>query len=433
MRPDDRGPGFDEPVDGGLDLPFDADLEALHAELDAAGTQARGALHGRTQPTRVFGNDLRARLVGSFAAPAAPALGPDVALPRPHPRGDRLRPELVTPGETWAPTPLEPRIVRRTPTVMPRARWALAAAATLVVVVVAGALGARFDWLIPAPTADASAPPASALPATPKPTPATTAAPILSIESPGATPVPTPEPTSEPDPTATPRPEPTKPPRPTATPKPEPTKPPIGPLDLAAEACPGGVVLDWTKPSTAVNHYHLLRSLVGDFPPTYPAGGTTEIDSATSWSAGTTDGFDATIGGGKTATYRAFAFDDADEVLAASSSRTVSTIDRIDIGPLGVVEDGPGSITVSWSAASVSAGCFTYGKLVASETDPDPSYLEGSPYLAAIGDPAATSVALEGLEPGAEVWMRYEIIRVTSLGKFVVASSDVRQVTYPGP
>jgi hypothetical protein len=42
-------------------------------------------------------------------------------------------------------------------------------------------------------------------------------------------------------------------------------------------------------------------------------------------------------------------------------------------------------------------------------------------------------VTLEGLDPGTTVWMRYEIIRVTSLGKFVVASSDVKQVTYPGP
>jgi hypothetical protein len=29
--------------------------------------------------------------------------------------------------------------------------------------------------------------------------------------------------------------------------------------------------------------------------------------------------------------------------------------------------------------------------------------------------------------------MRYEIIRVTSLGTFVVAISDVKQVLYPGP
>jgi hypothetical protein len=420
-------------MDGGLDLPFDADLEALDAELDAAGTQARRALHGRTQPTRVFGNDLRARLLGSLVAPSAPALGPDVALPRQLPRGDRLRPELVTPGEAWAPTPLEPRIARRTPTVLPRTRWAFAAAATLTVAVVAGALGARFDWLFPSPTADPSAPPATIGPATPKPTPATTVAPILSVESPPTTPAPTPVATKRPDPTATPEPVPTKTPRPPATPKPEPTNPPVGPLDLAAKACPGGVVLDWTKPSTLVNHYHVLRGLDGDFAPTYPAGGTTEIDSATSWSAGTTDGFDATVGGGKTATYRAYAFDDADEVMAVSASRTVSSIDRIDLGTLDVVDDGPGSITVSWTAASVSAGCFTYGKLVASETDPDPSYLKGSQYLAAIGDPGTTSVTLEGLDPGTTVWMRYEIIRSTSLGKFVVASSDVLQVTYPGP
>ena len=68
---------------------------------------------------------------------------------------------------------------------------------------------------------------------------------------------------------------------------------------------------------------------------------------------------------------------------------------------------------------------------MASEEDPDPSYLKGSTYLAVIDSPASTGVSLEGLPSGKTVWMRYEIVRTTSTGKFLVARSNVVQVTYP--
>jgi hypothetical protein len=426
MRPEDRLP-LDDAMAAGLDMPLDSDLESLAAELDAAGTQARRALHGRTQPTRVFANDLRARLVSGFTvAPVIGGMGTGAALPRGPQRGSRLRPELVSPGETWVPMPLQPRIARRMPTVLPRARWSLLAAAALTSVLVAGALGARLDWFQPTPTLDPSGPPPSFLP-TARPTPDASVLPVY----PNATPVPSVDPTAKPTPTSGPTSKPTPRPTPKPTPKPDPTKPPVGPMDLALKACPGGVVIDWTKPSPEVSHYHVLRSLDGEVAPTYPAPGSTEIESATSWSAGTTDGFDASIGGGKTATYRAYAFNGSDQLLAYSPSKTVSTLERLSMGPLSVVEHAPGKITVSWSPPSVAAGCFTYGKLVASEEDSDPSYLKGSPYLAAIGDQSQSSVLLEGLSSGTTVWMKYEFVRATGTGKFIVAASDVLQVTIP--
>lgn len=332
--------------------------------------------------------------------------------------------------------PLEPHFARRAQASRPRARWSLLAAAALTGVVAVGAIGARLDWPVPSPTAEPSGPLAS-LPAVPDETPRPSAAAVAPVESsspvgptkaPDATPTTKPEAT-EPSPTKKPQPTPTA--KPAATPKPEPTAPPIGPMDLMAKACPGGVILDWTKPSTAVHHYHVLRSLDGDVPSSYPASGTTEIESATTWSAGATDGYDASVGGGKAATYRAFAFDAEDNVLAVSPSRSVTTVDAIALGALNVVDNGPGSITVSWSTASVNGACFTYGKLVASVEDPDPSYMKGSPYLAAISDSGAAGVTLDGLESGKTVWMRYELIRVTSTGKFVVGSTNVRQVTFP--
>lgn len=70
MRPDDSRPGFDDLMDAGMDLPFDADLEALDQELDEAGRQARRMLYGRSHPTRVFSIQLRAWLLDTTAVPA---------------------------------------------------------------------------------------------------------------------------------------------------------------------------------------------------------------------------------------------------------------------------------------------------------------------------------------------------------------------------
>jgi hypothetical protein len=417
MRPEDRRAAMAGSASLGEPLPpLDADLVPLDEELAAAGVQARRSLHGRTQPTRVFSSALRDRLVGAVAAPTIATAGAATyAAPiRGAVSGSRVRggPE---PGEAWAPRPLEPRLARRTPTVLPRARWTLLAAAALTGVVVVGAMGARLVWPVPAPTARPTAPTAS------------TQAAVVPVTTTG----PATEPTTGPSqPSATPRPEPTPTKKPTATPKPEPTDPPIVPMSLAAKACPGGVVLDWTKPSPAVGHYHVLRSFEGVVAPSYPAPGATEVESATSWSAGITDGFDASFdGGGNSATYRAFAFDASDHLMAFSPTATVTTVAAISLGSLQVVDNGDGSMTVAWSAADLPDGCFTYGKLVASAEDPDPSYLKGSPYLAVIGDPGTTAVTIDAVSSG--TWLRYELIRGTGTGKFVVGRTAVWQVPNP--
>ena len=453
MRPEDRRADMLASLGGSEPMPpLDLDLTGLDAELGEAGAQASRSLRGRTQPTRVFSNQLRSRMVGAYAAgasaaaggaaagraaPGAAEAGP-LAPPRSAHRPSRNRAALEEAGEAWAPIPLEPRVARRTPaSVMPRARWSLLAAAALTGVVAVGAIGARLDWLVPSPTAEPTRPSASLATPGPDRTPGPSAVAVLPEESAGPvepTKAPEATPTKKPtatEPAPTKKPQPTPTPKPAVTPKPDPTAPPIGPMDLMAKACPGGVILDWTKPSTAVHHYHVLRSLDGDVPPSYPADGATEIETATTWSAGATDGFDASIGGGKTATYRAFAFDAEDNVLAVSPSRTVSTTAAIDLGALVVETLGPGSIDVSWSGASLNGACFTYGKLVASVDDANPSYLKGSSYLAAISDPGVTGVTLEGLQSGKTVWMRYELIRSTGTGAFVVGRTDVLQVTFP--
>lgn len=272
MRPDDRRANMawssDDGVEG-FDAPLDADLATLDAELAGAGAQARRALGGRTQPTRVFSRDLRVRLLGAAVEAGELPFGADVALPRGSIRGSRLRPEMAGSGEAWTPTRLQPRLARRTPATQPRARWALLAAAALTAVIVVGALGARLDWLLPMPTSEASGVPSMA---TSAPSPAPSADALGPVES--ADPAVTA--TEGPDTKPSPKPTPTR--KPAATAKPEPTIPPIGPMALVAKACPGGVVLDWTKPSSLVAHYHVLRSLGGEVPATYPADGTTEVE-----------------------------------------------------------------------------------------------------------------------------------------------------------
>ena len=82
MRPDDRRSAFDELMDPGMDLPFDAALESLDDELAAAGQHARRMLYGRTQPTRLFSNQLRAHLLGTTPVATA-AAGPIDVAPAP--------------------------------------------------------------------------------------------------------------------------------------------------------------------------------------------------------------------------------------------------------------------------------------------------------------------------------------------------------------
>ena len=71
MRSEDRHLWVVRPVEEGVvlpDAPLDTDVVALHAELVAAGRQAGRSLHGRTQPTRYYSTQLRARLLDRFKA-----------------------------------------------------------------------------------------------------------------------------------------------------------------------------------------------------------------------------------------------------------------------------------------------------------------------------------------------------------------------------
>ncbi len=242
-----------------------------------------------------------------------------------------------------------------------------------------------------------------------------------------ATPVPTPEAT--PVPTIKPTPKPT--PKPTAKPTPTPA-PTLGTMSLAAFACPGGVLLDWSVPELSnLNHVQVLRGTSAEIPVTYPpSGGAVAIDGGYSANPAKSDGYDASDVG--SAWYRAVAYDAADKAIAASPVQAVTTKAVKDLGALAVVAKGPGSVEASWTTFGGSADCFSYYKLVASADDPEPSYTKGSPYVAAIGDQAVGSTIVDGLAPsGGTLWMRLQVVRSTSLGVFIVAQTSVTQVTVP--
>lgn len=259
-------------------------------------------------------------------------------------------------------------------------------------------------------------------------TPAATARPDPT-EAPVITAPPTPPPTPAPTPKPTPKPT----PRPTPAPAPAPT---FGTMALNAQACPGGVLLGWSAPDgAAVSRITVLRGASAEIPTGWPPpDGVAKVGSATTGDLGVTDGFDPTEAGGS-AWYRAVAYNAENVALAASASTGLTTIGIADLGGLGIEDGavGSGDLSFTWSPFAWADGsCFTYYKLVASIGDPAPSYLKGTDFATPIGEQAAAGTTVtEGLTSGQTYYFRLQAIRVTSLGKFVVAQTAVIQHAVP--
>lgn len=372
---------------------FDFQLEA---DLAAAGAVARSAADQFPAPAFALG--LRSHLLTSFAAATAPA----VAAPRRRSR--------------WAFARLAPV-------------FAGILALMLATVVAAGILRllAPPETPPPAPTpfvnaaligADASTPTPSP---TPKPTP--TASP-----SPTATPSPSPTPKPTPTPVPTPTPSPT----PTPTPVPTPTPPPpMGEMALGLTGCNGGVVIDWSGiDDLRFAKYRTLRSTSPEIPVAYPpAGGSVELGTAKSADPNATSGFDPAAPG-ITYYYRTLALDAAGVVIATSGVAASAAAPVSAMGPLVVAPDVEGT-RFSWAPYPGSEACFTYYKLAYTLDGSDPSYLEGDPYLAAIGDQGAATFASADLVSGQTYTFRLQAIRATDTGSFLVAETDIATYTAP--
>jgi hypothetical protein len=204
-------------------------------------------------------------------------------------------------------------------------------------------------------------------------------------------------------------------------------------MALTASGCNGGVILEWSKVvDERFNHYTTLRSTSGSIPAAYPPqGGAIEVGGSYTTDAIATSAVDPSAAPGTTLHYRTLAFDSADRVIAVSPIRAAVAKPVAPLGELSATPVGPGSTSFAWASYGGPGACFSYYKLVASESDPTPSYLEGSTTWAAIADQGATSATVEGTPSGTTWHVRLQAIRATALGKVVVAQTDVLTWTAP--
>jgi hypothetical protein len=273
--------------------------------------------------------------------------------------------------------------------------------------------------------------------ATPAPTPAETTPAPTAEPTPAPTAAPTPSPTPNPTPSPTPKPtlKPTLKPTPVPTPDPTPTPAPeIAALSLSAAGCGGGVVLDWSTYAGGApfNHYTVVRNTSPEIPLAYPPqGGAVDFGNTYTTNVAKSLSHDTTGAAGTTYWYRAMAFDAENRVIGASDAVAATAAAVGSLAPLGIGPDvDTGKTRFSWVPLGGDGACFTYYKLVYSPSDPDPSYLKGTPYLWAGSTQAEATTLIPGITPGT-YWFRLQAIRVTDFGKFVVAQTDVVQYVVP--
>lgn len=282
----------------------------------------------------------------------------------------------------------------------------------------------------PEPSSDASAVPSAppSAPASPSLVPST--APSI---APTAPPTPAAPPSATPKPSAKPTPTPSVKPSPTPIPKPSPTPAPaIGSLSLSLAACHGGTVLDWSAwKGDGFDHYTVFRS-TGSFavPKRYPpVAPVVALDGTYTTDPATTSSHDAGLAAGATYFYRALAFDADDRVLASSPLKSAVAKGIKALGTLGATVEG-GAVTVDWTSYGGPGSCFSYYKVVWSSSTKTPSYLGDHDGAIPTGEQADASLTIDGFGSGA-YWFRVQAIRVTELGKFVVAQTSVAKVLVP--
>lgn len=226
--------------------------------------------------------------------------------------------------------------------------------------------------------------------------------------------------------------------RPTAKPTAKPTAAPtpgLVAMTLAATGCDGGVVLTWSSyDGDFFNHYTTLRNTTNSIPEAYPPqGGAVDPGGTYTTNPGKTSAFDTGAVPGTTYHYRTMAFNADDGVIGASSVVSAVADPVASLGPLVVTPDAVDGTDLTWSTYGGNEACFTWYKLVWSETNPTPSYLDGDPYLAAISNQATGSYVASSsdLPSGHTYYLRVQAIRGTDLGVFVAAQSDVATYLVP--
>src|SRR5690606_2019251 len=143
----------------------------------------------------------------------------------------------------------------------------------------------------------------------------------------------------------------------------------------------------WSKVVDArFHHYTTLRSASTEIPAAYPPqGGAVEVAGTFVKDPAATSATDSSAPTGTALHYRSLALDAENRVIAASPVRSALAKPVVGLGTLTATPSDPGKTTFAWAPYGGPGACFSYYKLVYSETDPSPSYLAGSATWAAIG------------------------------------------------
>lgn len=235
------------------------------------------------------------------------------------------------------------------------------------------------------------------------------ASPTPSVEPTGSLPAPTPSPTATPEPTPPPSIDPSL-------------------LELEAISCDGGVVLEWSASTDpAFHHYTALRSperaIEPDWPPIAPAvdwGDTYATDRFV------TSAVDASIIPSETRWfYRVMAYDVDGAVVGASPVRGARLGEVDDLGDVAVDEWTGDMSRLEWQPYEGFSRCFSnYRVMYGSGGVPNT-------LLAVVSGQATSELLTDALHAGTTYALRVQAVRVTTLGSFVVAESDVTTYSVP--
>lgn len=230
-----------------------------------------------------------------------------------------------------------------------------------------------------------------------------------------------------PPPTATvvasPSPSPSPTPTTNATPIPDPTL-----MELEAIGCEGGVVLDWSASThPQFHHYTALRSPSREVDPEYPP-----IAPAVDWGdTYATDRFvtsavDASILPSDTRwNYRVMAYDVEGRVVSSSPVRAARLSETIDLGELRVSAGPDDATLLEWEPYEGASACFSSYEVV-SGTGGTPTTV-----VSVISDPTVGSMETDALHAGITYQLRVRAVRVTTLGSFVVAQTEIASYGVP--
>jgi hypothetical protein len=207
--------------------------------------------------------------------------------------------------------------------------------------------------------------------------------------------------------------------------------PPVASMELVVSGCTGGTVLDWAASADPrFAKYVVLRGPTASVPATYPPSGSVTKVAATG-DPEASSAADASAPVGTTAYYRVIAIDAEGRTIAASPVRAAVAKPVIALGPLAAGPADGGATQLGWSPYGGPGGCFTYYKVVYSETNPSPSYLAGDPYWAAIGEQASSSAITDAPVSGTTYHVRVQAVRATAAGAFVAGQTEVLTYTVP--